>query len=80
MKIRVMVEQTLDVNEVELIKDLKMLNGIPPYDGPENYVRGDGYFANSFKEKYGASVDVLSKAVNFSDIINRWNKTREQFQ
>lgn len=30
----------------ELKDELKKFKGLPPYDGPENIVRGDGYFAN----------------------------------
>ena len=34
------------------VEDLRKLYGLPPYDGPDNYVQGDGIFARSIKIKY----------------------------
>ena len=37
----------------ELEKDVRMLLGLPPYDGPTNICWNDNYFAHSLKIKYG---------------------------
>lgn len=47
------------MNMKELRKDLGMLFGWPPYDGPENICRADGYFANSLEKKYGKPIEEL---------------------
>ena len=35
------------------VRDLAMFRGLPPYDTPSNYTRGDGYFIMSINNKYG---------------------------
>ena len=35
------------------VRDLAMFRGLPPYDIPSNYTRGDGYFIMSIINKYG---------------------------
>lgn len=42
-------------------RDLKTLFGLPPYDEPSNYLRGDGYFAQSLERKYGKTIDELCR-------------------
>jgi len=36
----------------EMVKDLAMLDGKPPYDGPGNHCRNDAYFGRSLLRKY----------------------------
>ena len=31
---------------------LRKLHGLPPYDGPSNYLRADGYFAASIDKEF----------------------------
>lgn len=50
-------------------KDLSILYGLPPYDGPGNICLHDAYFARSIEQKYHTTLPKLRKAVNF-DI--RW--------
>lgn len=40
--------------DTELITALKKFFGHPPYDGPENIVRSDGYFWKSIEDKWGS--------------------------
>jgi len=47
----------------ELEKDLAMLDGKPPYDGPENPCRADAYYARSLQVKYGATIEELRQRV-----------------
>ena len=45
----------------ELRDELAKLNGWPPYDGPENICRGDGYYGMSLEKKYGKTIAELEK-------------------
>lgn len=49
-------EKTLRITRAELpeglLKDLRMLNGVPPYHGMSNICYGDGYFSASIQRKY----------------------------
>jgi len=47
----------------ELEKEMAMLDGKPPYDGPENPCRGDAYYATSLQRKYGATIEELRRRV-----------------
>ena len=38
----------------KLIDKLKKLEGLPPYNGPSNIVRNDGYFAASIEQEFGS--------------------------
>ena len=64
----------------EIVDELKKLNGLPPYDGPSNYVRGDGYFAASLEAKYGASIAELEQAVGFDELRRHWEQTGRDFE
>ncbi len=44
-----------------MIEDIKKFFGIAPYNGPENILRGDGYFKVSIEKKYGDSIENLRK-------------------
>jgi hypothetical protein len=44
-----------------MIEDIKKFFGITPYNGPENILRGDGYFKISIEKKYGDSIENLRK-------------------
>ena len=60
------------------IDDLKKLSGLPPYDGPSNYVAGDGYFAMSIKRDYDS--DILAEAEKEINKLRReWNAIRARF-
>jgi hypothetical protein len=50
-------------NEVGLERDLKVLYGIPPYDGPENTSRGDNYFKADIERRYGDKIENLKKKI-----------------
>lgn len=43
--------------------DLAKLDGKPPYNTPSNYCWGDGYFASSLEQKYGAPIETLRRLV-----------------
>lgn len=66
------------IDRLEAIKDLKMLNSLPPYDG-FNPCGGDGYFALSLTKKYGMTVEELSKAVEFDKLVKQWQASRAAF-
>ena len=40
----------------ECIRDYRMLLGLPPFDGPENITRNDGYFAASIERDYSEAI------------------------
>jgi hypothetical protein len=44
-----------------MIEDLKKFLGLAPYNGPENFLRGDGYFKLSIEKKYGDKIENLRK-------------------
>lgn len=77
MRIEVITTKEVDVNQGEVVDDLKKLNGIPPYDG-FNPCHNDGWFAKSLVKKYGVDISVLEKAVGFSKIRNAWDAKRAE--
>jgi len=42
---------------------LAILDGKPPYDGPSNICRNDGYYAQSIEQTFGMSIADLRKNV-----------------
>lgn len=52
------------------MKDLKVLNGDPPFDNWSNICYGDGYFANSLVKRYGMPLDELGKVCGYE----KWSK------
>jgi|GEM_PF-2889499 len=42
---------------------LARLDGLPPYDGPSNICRNDGYYAQSIEQTFGMSIVDLRKSV-----------------
>jgi len=40
----------------ECLDEVKMLRGIPPYNGSGNQCKGDGYYAKSIYAKYPKSL------------------------
>lgn len=44
-------------------KMIDILEGNPPYSEPSNYCRGDGYYAGSIEEKFGASIEYLKEQI-----------------
>ena len=50
----------------QCMKDIKMLNGLSPYNTPENIVYGDVYFYQSIIKKYGEGL--INKVME--DLIN----------
>lgn len=67
------------MDKQKAIDDLKMLEGLPPYDGGSNHCRGDGYFARSLEQKYGMSLEALQKEVGFDKIRQEWQNQRQKF-
>lgn len=46
---------------------LRKLNGLPPYDTPSNYVRGDGYFWLSIKREFSKKdIDAAKKKLGIT--------------
>lgn len=45
----------------KLKNDLKMLDGKPPYNGPENICRSDTYFVKAMEKEYGKPLEELRK-------------------
>ena len=66
------------INKRQAIKDLKILNGMPPYDDAGSFCRGDGYFAKSLVKKYGVPIDQLEKLVGFDEVRDKWHNLRSQ--
>ena len=64
----------------EAIKDLKMLHGMPPYDSPSNYCKGDGYFANNMIKKYNMSMRDLIKKTGFNQLYSDYEKDLKVLQ
>lgn len=58
-------ERSMGANQpseiTELQQDLDMLDGKPPYAGPENHARNDLYFATSLERKYGRPLEDLRR-------------------
>ena len=63
----------------QALESLKKLHGIPPYDGPNNPVKGDGLFSKSLEKKYNCSLFELAYETGFAKIHNDWFKIRKQF-
>lgn len=56
----------------------RKLVGLPPYDGPENIVRGDGYFSKSIIDDYTPAT--RESARDITDIEQlEWADVRKQF-
>lgn len=49
----------IDLDELE--DDLARLDGLFPYDKPENPCRNDGYYAVSLEKKYGRTLEELRR-------------------
>lgn len=41
----------------DMAEEVKKFYGLPPYDGPSNIVRADGYFYISFKNHWGITLE-----------------------
>lgn len=67
------------MNIQKAIEDLKMLDGLPPYDGGGNICKGDGYFAKSLEKKYHMSVEQLRKVTEYDKIYDEWEKMKSNF-
>lgn len=60
------------------VKDLRMLNGLPPFDGPGNICRSDGHFAASIERKYPrALLDKAKAQIQREDVT--WQKVRKDY-
>ena len=77
-KITLKTTKEIIIDKEAVIKDLKMLDGLPPYDEASNICRGDGYFAKSIEKKYGATLQELSKMVGYGAVKNKWETLRRQ--
>lgn len=56
--------QDWDPSRKEAARDkLRKLYGYPPYDGPSNICRGDGYFAQSIVRDYDVEIEDLAFAL-----------------
>lgn len=55
-----MAVRTLADYPAELVKQMRMVLALPPYDSPANYAANDNYFWHSIKATYGerAALDV----------------------
>lgn len=45
----------------DVVHDLKMFLGLPPFNTPSNFCYLDGYFALSIEKKYGKKISDLKK-------------------
>lgn len=57
-------EEFMNCQPSKLIRDIQVLEGMPPYDTGSNYCRGDGYFAKDLRrriKKAGKDFDTLRK-------------------
>jgi hypothetical protein len=66
------------LNKEKAIKDLKMFEGLPPYDDGGNICRGDGYFAKDIERRYGMTIEQLWKETGFDKIYKKWQTLRKQ--
>jgi hypothetical protein len=60
------------------IKDLSMLNGLPPYDEPMNFCFNDNYFAADIARRYGMSLNDLSVASGYDKIVKNWERIQHE--
>jgi hypothetical protein len=67
------------MNKRKAIDDLKMLEGLPPYDDGGNICRGDGHFARSLEKKYHMTLEQLRREVGFDRIKKDWENHRNLF-
>lgn len=61
----------------ELIKKLKMLHGLPPYNGGGNICQGDGYFANSIDRDYGAAMVEAAMVLVIQPMLREWRQAQD---
>ena len=73
-----MVRELTKNQRKKALKELKMLNGLPPYDGGDNICLGDAYFGRSIRH-YGMTTEELGEACGFDKIYEEWEKQRESF-
>lgn len=55
-------EEFMNCQPSKLIRDIQVLEGMPPYDTGSNHCRGDGYFAKDLRrriKKAGKNFDTL---------------------
>lgn len=69
-----------DAQKARAIQQLSKLDGIPPYDGGSNIVRGDGYFAKSIEAEYGLPLNLLCRASGYDKVKARWESIRASFR
>lgn len=53
-------------------RDLAILYGLPPFDGPDNFCLCDPYFAKSIESKYHATIPALRRRVGFQMKWMEW--------
>lgn len=65
-------------NIIECADQYRKLVGLPPYDGPENIVRGDGHFSKSIINDYTPATRETAR-----DIVDieqmEWADIRKRF-
>ena len=59
-------------NDVEIIEELKLFYGLPPYDTASNGYRVNGLFLEILEAKYDMTLEELCDAVNFHEVIQQW--------
>jgi len=65
-------------NIIECADQYRKLVGLPPYDGPENIVRGDGHFSASIRKDYStATRDTARDMIDIEQL--EWMDIRKEF-
>ena len=73
-----MIRELTKNQKKKALRALKMLNGLPPYDGGDNICLGDAYFGKSIPH-YGMTTEELQKATGFDKIYEEWKRHRAEF-
>lgn len=70
------------MTHAEMVKrcmdDLWKLRGLPPHDGPSNFIRSDGYFSEQINRTYTPEVRRDANKV-IDEAEHAWGQLRERF-
>ena len=74
------MKKLTEARRKEANKELSILYGLPPYDGPENICLGDGYFAKSIESRFHTTIKRLVREIGFDIRMMEWQHIKKNFE
>jgi len=74
------MKKLTEARRKEAVKELSILYGIPPYDGPENICLADGYFAKSIESRFHTTIKRLVRVTGFDIRMMEWQHIKKNFE